>query len=201
MPKKPAPIIYSLIAIAALFGIGYHIYGRIEASRPLPKFSFDTSKAPGWTGSKSVNIQDVAKSTTYRGEEPIEALPIADITIHHGSAKDIPEDNCFTMYSYYRRPLGAADTLYKEYVERKAKDGTVEELSTTDQTIVTFEGDVSYQLKQLRYTIEGKDTLQGYAIGFAPLPSGYIRIESVCKTAEDLTLTLPPLSAVTLLEK
>lgn len=192
---------FALLAAAALFSIGYHIYGRIEASQPLPKFSFDQSNAAGWTASQNVNVQDVARSTTYTGAEPIDKLPISDLTVHHGSEKDIPNDNCFLMYSYYKRPLDDLNAAYEVYIDRKTKDGKVEELGSTEQTFVTFEGDVSYQFKQYRYVIEGQDTLQGYAIGFASLASGYIRIEGVCKAAEDLALTLPILGSVRLLER
>lgn len=192
---------FALLAAAALFGIGYHIYGRIEASRPLPKFSFDQSKAAGWTASQNVNVQDVARSTTYTGATPIDNLPISDLTVHHGSNKDIPEDNCFLMYSYFRQPAGDIDERHKEYIDRKIKDGKVEELGSTEQTITAFESDVSYQFKQYRYVIENQDTLQGYSVGFAPLASGHIRIEGVCKAAEDLALTLPILGSVRLLER
>jgi len=185
-----------LVALAAVLGIGWHIYGRAQDSKPLPTFHFDASKASGWTGRDNINVQAVARSTTYKGTEPIEMLPIADLTIYHGEPNSPAEDNCFVMYSYFDRVIGDLSTAYKDYADRKSKEGALEVFDPIPQTISTGEGDKNYYLRQYRYTIDNQDALQGYQVGFVPLESGYIRVEGVCKTYEDLALTLPILQSV-----
>lgn len=202
MMKYVRRTLISLIVIAACAGLGYHIYLRLQENAPVPKFSFDAGKASGWYGRENINVQDVARTTDYKGEEPIDKLPIADLTITQEEPKASGViDGCFVSYSYYDYALEDLAAAYDTYFDRKDPYGTLTSFEPSLQSLTTFEGEKEYQLQQYRFVIEGQDTLQGYQIGFIPLNSGYVRIEGVCPTYEDLALTLPALQSVQLLER
>lgn len=187
-----------IVVLLGIIGVSAYLQTRPEKSAPLPKFSFDQSKASGWWGRDSINVQEVAHTTNYTGNEPIEKLPVADTTIFHGTTEQAAADGCFVTFSYYNYPIADLGTAYREYESRKTAQGTLEILQPSQQVAKTFEGNKIYELRQYSYTIEGKDTLSGYEIGFIELASGSIRVEGVCKTAKDLVLTQPILNSVTL---
>jgi hypothetical protein len=195
------PILISLAVLAGVAAIGYHIYLRIVDSIPPPAFSFDASNATGWWGSDNINVQDVA-GNNYQGEEPKDKLPVADLTVHHGRpGETTPEDSCFTLFSYYDYPLEGIDAAHQDYIDRKEELGTLEQTNSLRQTIETFEGQKSYDLKQYDYEVEGQDVLSGYQIGFITMSDGHIRTEGVCKTVKDLELVQPVLQTVRLNER
>ncbi len=196
--KRAAGVVLALLCVATI--VGLYIFNNPS----YPKFSHDSATIEGWWSSKNENLQKVARSAgnNYRGD-PIDTLPVADLTIHHGdrTGQSNPKDACFVAFSYYDYPLAGLDAAYVEYEDRKKAQGELKELDPSEHTITTFEGDETYELRQYDYTIEGEDVLSGYQVGFVEMQSGHIRIEGVCKTAEDLQLTQPILETVTLNER
>ena len=193
-------LIYLILTIA-LGGISMLAYEKIRSTPPKPPvFSFDTQKADSWWGSDNTNIQLVAKTGNYTGEEPIDKLPVADLVVHHSKpGSTAAQDNCFIAHSYYDRPLENVDEAYKEYEDKKEKTGTIEAFSSSEQSFQTYEGVKQYRLQPYRLTVQGQDILEGYQVGFIPMSKGHVRIEGVCKTSQDLSLTLPILKSVQLL--
>ena len=193
--KRAVGALIALVCVAAI--VGLYIFNNPS----YPKFSYDNAGTEGWWSSKNENLQKVARSAgnNYRGD-PIDTLPVADLTVHHGErgSQNNPKDACFVAFSYYDYPLAGLDAKYVEYEDRKKAQGELKELDSAQHTIKTFEGDETYELRQYDYTIEGEDVLSGYQIGFVEMQSGHMRIEGVCKTADDLALTHPILETVTL---
>lgn len=169
-----------------------------------PKFSYNDTDIEGWWSSKNENLQKVAKSAgnNYRGE-PIDKLPVADLTVHHGErgSQSNPEDSCFVAFSYYDYPLAGLDAAYVEYEDRKKAEGELTALESSKQTLTTFEGDETYELRHYDLSIEGEDVLSGYQVGFIEMSEGYVRVEGVCRAAENLEVTKPILEAITLHER
>ncbi len=178
----------SLIVFALICTVVGGVVIYMNTRPPLPVFSYDASSVDGWWGSQNINVQKTAGSD-YTGEVPKNKLPVADLTIHHGTAgsNDTPEDSCFTMASYFNYSLASTDSAYTEY-ENSKTDGTLIKLELVERTFETYEGEKTYELRRYNYTIEGQDVLSGYQIGFIPMSSGYIRTEGVCKTSDDLPL-------------
>lgn len=202
LPEKRIKQGAGLLALIAVIAFIAGLY--VSNTTSYPTFSSDSSKTSGWWSSENENMQKVAKSagSSYRGTEPIDKLPVADLTIHHGEKGTAmaPEDSCFTAFSYYDYPLDGLDAAYGEYKDRKEAQGVLKELEPRELTIKTFEGDEKYTLRQYDYTIEGEDVLSGYQVGFIELNDGYVRVEGVCKTAKDLALNLPIFESVSLNE-
>lgn len=195
----------ALLIIGLAASVGMYIYSTNKdsaLSAEPPTFAFNKSQGDGWWGRENVNVQEVAKTSNYTGQTPIEKLPVADLTIFQGeSMADKPEEGCFISYSYYDFPLSDVKSAYSNYFGGKHTDaGTLDTFEPIKSSIDTFEGTKEYDLHQYRFTLDGQDTLQGYQIGFIPLSSGYIRTEGICKTYEDLMLTEPILGSVELLD-
>ena len=189
----------TLIALILLGIAAASVFTYNENNPQLPKFSLDSEKAKGWWTSSNVNIQEMARaSKDYQGIEPIDKLPISDLTVHHGSKGKPSEDGCFISFSYYDYKEDL-DQKYKEYVDRKS-EGEVKTLEPVKKSLKTFEGDKEVTLQRYDYTIEGQDVLAGYQIGYIALSSGHIRTETVCETPDDLDKSISIIDAVQLSE-
>lgn len=198
--KKNFLIIAMVVGIGALGAYAY----AATSSTPPPIFSFDATKAPEWWNGGNRNTQTDAKTnaSTYNeaANGPIKQLPTASIGINHNSpGSNQHDDGCFINYAYYDYQLDDLSSAYKNYEDRKTKWGELKQIDSLEQSIMTHEGTVPYELRQYDYTINTEeDILSGYQIGFAAMANGHLRIEGVCETADDLALTLPVLAAVTL---
>lgn len=185
--------------------IGAIIYTFIESGSPVPTFSSSLSESDEWWTSENTNVQAMAKSlgSNYTGEEPVDKLPVADITIHHGDkdGKTTPDDSCFVAFSYFTYPLDSIEAAHAEYENRKNAQSEAVKLDSITETLDTFEGNKEYELRRYNYVIDGQDILSGYEIGFVSMSQSHIRIEGVCKTPENLDLLTPVIKTVTLSER
>lgn len=199
MTKKTI-IIASVITIS-LLGVGAGLFYFKPWEPTIPQFVFDNDKAPDWWGGKNNNSRANA-TKDYMGDTPVDKLDVAGMTILHGTGEgQSAADSCFFMYSYYDYLPESIEAKYADYSDRKSDsgDGAVVAVTATDtRSISTFEGDRSFELRRYNLTIPGQDMMNGYAIGFAELSGGHIRIEGVCKTTEDVEKALPVLTAVSL---
>lgn len=163
-----------------------------------PKFAFDNSKAEGWWSNGNLNLQKVA-GADYQRKEPKDKLPVADLTMHHGEPnKSAADDNCFIMFSYFDYALDSMDSAHKAYEDKKSEQGTIKVLKPVTITVDTPEGNKEIEMRQYDFTIDDEKALSGYQIGFAPLDNGYMRIEGVCKEADDLKTLKNVMDAVKL---
>src|SRR5690606_30980447 len=109
----------------------------------------------------NINVQEVARTSNYTGEEPIDRLPVADITVFQGEPhSEAPSaESCFVLYSYYNYPLTDSDAAYADYFDRKdTSGGELESFEPIIQTIDTFEGVKEYDLHQYRLVFDKQDT-------------------------------------------
>lgn len=140
--------------------------------------------------------------SNYRGSEPIDRLPVADMTVHHGEkGTKAPTDNCFIAFSYYNYPLESLATAYNTYESLKKEEGSLKPLQETNEIIKTYEGNKEFILRQYDFKVDRDDALSGYEVGYIELASGHVRVEGVCNTADTLALTVPILGSVTLNER
>ncbi len=190
-----------VISIVALAAVGAGLFFIKPWQPPVPFFSFQNEQATGWWGGTNGNPR-ASTTEDYLGEIPREKLGVAYTTILHGEGEGkSASDNCFLMYSYYDYAHENLAGEYEAYERAKTSfgDAALTRTNTTQQTIATFEGERSYELRQ--YALDGtsvKDSLKGYEIGYVKMDNGYIRIEGVCATAEQLTETLRVLPSVQL---
>lgn len=188
-----------LVTLLAITGMVH--YARTHNGSNEPVFSFDESKAEGWWSSGNSNQQMVA-GNDYNGIEPRHKLPTADISVHHVTADHKAEkDGCFALFSYFNYRRDDIDGAYKEYESKKTElhdNAQLEKLGTSQQTLASHEGPVSFELRQYDLSVPGSDILSGYQVGFANTTNGSIKVEGVCKSAKDLALTLPVIDAVQL---
>lgn len=190
-----------LIVVAVLGVIGFQMHRETRAETP-PTFSFDREKAAGWWARDPINVQAVARSANYTGEEPIERLPVADITLFEGQPQaEGVVDGCFVSFSYYDYALDDVAAAYDNYFGDKVEHGTLDTFDPISRIIMTFEGEKEYELRQYRFVLEGQDNLEGYQVGFIPLEEGYVRTEGICKTYEELAKIVPIMDSVELIER
>lgn len=167
-------------------------------------FFFDSQQVPGWWSAGSTNPRESISPATYDEamNGPVEKLPAASISIHHGGPEDkASTDHCFVMASYYPYLLDDVAAAYSEFREEQDSwGGRREHLASLQQTISTPEGKKPYELLRYRSVQpnDSREYLSGYQIGFVSLTNGHLRIEGVCKTPDDLALTLPVLPTLSL---
>lgn len=205
MSRKPLFVAGAILLIAALGSSAYFIFLRpSEAASTNNELRFvaDEHRLMGWWASPNTNAQAEVDREAYNEEQfgSIETLPVADLAVHHNTpdGKTYP-DNCFISYSYYDYPLSDVAASYSKKEAEMNQYGSAELLSSSDQSIATPRGSISYELRS--YHVKANSSgqyLSGLQIGYAPLDEGHIFVQSVCKTPEDSALTLPLLSAVRL---
>lgn len=197
-----------VIIVLVVFGVaGAIMFTFAQNHKPTPPhFVYDSSNIEDWYENQNGNLQALAENLggEYKGSEPIEKLPVSDMTVHHGKkgAGMTPADNCFVGFSYFNYPLeNGLDDAYKQYETGKQERGKLTTIASETKKIKLANEEKEYSLKQYDVSVEGESILSGYEIGFIELASGHIKIEGVCQTAENLALTQPILQAVTFNEQ
>lgn len=189
--------IYGNIAILLVLAvIGGVIIANISKEK-VPEFTFNSSLVEGWNSTGNTNSRELSKNEE-NPQTPLDELPVANMNVFHGEIGSNVGDNCFLMYGYYDFPLDDIEAKYSEYEQGKDSFGDeIRVVSDTTQKIRTFDGEKEFKLKQYEF-ITSSEAMRGYQIGYATMSNGYIRIEGVCKTAEDLVGTLKVLETVEL---
>lgn len=163
-------------------------------------FEFESVKAPGWFAGANIDgdITNAAAAPT--------SIKLASTTriIAQGTA-DKPTGNCFVQYSYWSNNSKDPNQVLNEMAAPSdpAKGGTstLQPTNTTSLTMKTPAGDTPFQLHQ--YNLTGPDTAQmstGEEFAVLKAGTGYIDIRGYCKTADELSVTLPVFSAVSFKE-
>lgn len=191
------------IAALAFGGVASYLFFTSSREVDAPEFVFSAEAAPGWWAGRNYNAR-AGVDDSYQGDTPIDKLDTAFISVHHGENEMSPaDDNCFLMYSYFDYPLHDTTQAYTDYEQAK-KGGQGDDIALTTTTtsraqLSTPEGAIDYDLRQ--YSLDGAslgDMQHGYAIGFATMKSGYVRIEGVCKDSTSLKGIVTTLPAITL---
>lgn len=163
-------------------------------------FIFDESKAPGWFAGANIDgaVTNAAAAPT--------SIKLATTTrfIAQGTAEK-PTGDCFIQYSYWannskdlNQALNEATALSST---NTAGSFTLQPTGSAGYAMTTPAGNTSFQLHQ--YEAVGPDVAQmstGEQFAYLKAGTGYIEIRGYCKTADQLSVTLPVLSAVSFKE-
>ena len=190
----------SILLVVALGGIlTYRLLPRpaeAEKVASTATFNFDASKAPGWFAGANID-----GSVTNASAAPT-SKKLADTTriIAQGTAEK-PTGDCFVQYSYWANNSKDPDQVITELVANgdstTAGSFSLQPTNTLNLTTHAPSGDIPFQLHQ--FTVVGSDASQmsdGEEFGAFKVGTGYIDIRGYCKTADQLSITLPVISAV-----
>lgn len=201
--SKSWVVILALAATVAIGGVAaYNIFMNNPTTNKAvssASFDFDESKAPGWWAGDNINPNVSDGSQTSTSNEPDATRVIAQGT------KEAPTGNCFVMYSYWANDSKDPAQVLSETTA--PSDPSTQGLFTLKQT----------NTESLRMNISGSDTpfqlhqydksspdntgmSNGEEYAIIKAGTGYIKITGVCKTAEELAVTLPVFSAVSFKE-
>lgn len=211
MSKIKIVLIITGVVILSVSGAGVYFLTQQPKPTSGPFFSFNRDSRPGWWAPTPEETKAELEKHEEIDTEKSEDEATSFLTVTHGGSplandgmRKTAPDRCFLMYSYYQKPEVDVTNFYEEYESgKKFYEGDKVILTkNTTQTLQTFEGDFSYEFHEYdaQFANSSGDYLNGYSIGFAKLPSGYVRIEGVCKTAEDLR-QLPEIMEAVRLEK
>lgn len=156
-------------------------------------FAFDGAQLPGWE-SGGTNHITADERAQYKGTE---SLPEADTIIH---LKDVTDpSNCFVYLDYMtdkKDPAAKINDFAKQSTGSDS-DLTYREVGTPQITMQTSEGDKKFVLHQ--YAIEGDpktSMLRATEYGFFSVGDGYMDIRGNCTSTDQLSTTIPVLTAV-----
>jgi len=195
-------IIFSVVFLLVLSASGALAYTFIPRPVVAKKgtstatFAFDDSKAPGWFAGANIDGE-----ATNADAAPTSIKLATTTRIFAQGTADKPTGNCFVQYSYWANSSKRVDQVLSELSASSDSSTpgtfTLEPTNTVSLSMETSSKDTPFQLHQ--YKITGPDTENmstGQEIGVLKAGTGYIDIRGYCKTAEELSVTLPVLSAV-----
>ena len=116
-----------------------------------------------------------------------------------------PAGNCFVMYSYWandsKDPNQALSEITAPSDASTQGSFTLKQVNTHDLHMNISKFDTPFQLHQYSKIIpDAAETSSGEEYAVIKAGTGYIKIMGVCKTAEELAITLPVFSAVSFKE-
>jgi hypothetical protein len=199
-------IILPVALLLVLVGGGVLTYSLIphtvaaEKGTTMATFAFDDSKAPGWFAGANID----GEATNADAAPTSVKLATTTRIIAQGTA-DKPAGNCFVQYSYWANSTKDVNQVLSELSAPSDPSTpgtfTLEPTKTISLTMQTTLNDTPFQLHQ--YNITGPDTEKmstGQEIAVLKAGTGYIDIRGYCKTADELSVTLPIFSAVSFKE-
>jgi hypothetical protein len=187
----------SLVLIAVIGVIVYNIIPRsVEAAKTTSTatFNFDASKAPGWFAGANI-YGDVVNASTSGAK-----MGTVTKIIGQGTSEQ-PGGDCFVQYEYWENNSKDPDQVLGEMTAPSdpAKGGTstLQPTNTVSFTMKMPAGGTPFRLHQ--YNLTGPDASQmstGEEFAVLKAGTGYVEIRGYCKTTDQLSVTLPVLSAV-----
>ena len=189
--KVIIPLIILVILVAGA-GVAYMLMPRDTTSEKAStaSFEFDGSQAPGW----------FAGANIYPDESYDKPQATVTRIIAQGTAEK-PEGNCFVQFSYWANNAKNLNQALKDDENYKDSEFVLLPAGVLDSAIKVGSKDVPYELHQ--YNLIGQPNQQmsrGQQIAYLKAGSGYIQIRGYCLTTEELTITAPVFSAVSLKE-
>ena len=190
-----------LLASSAAFALNsQQILRAVGVSKPIPVFSFDESKAPGWWAADNYNSRASTTEEKYEGTEPIEKFPVASMNVFKGQKGEY-ETACFVLFSFYD---------YKTDVAQLKKDKDSEVFNSTSMKKVgesTVSVDALGTVRTFtlaNYELVGPDAenaMKGMSYGWVDTGDGYISVSGVCPSSDELKDTLEAVDAISLMLK
>jgi hypothetical protein len=191
----PAAALLVLVAGGAL---AYTLISRpvsADKATSTTTFNFDASKAPGWwTGGTIDSSTDKSADNT---PQPTIMMIIGQGSKEHGHEGG----DCFVQYEYWANNSKDPEEVVSESATPSdpSTSGTfaLQPTNIVSLTIKTPSGDTPFQLHQ--YNVTGPDASQmsdGEEFGAFKAGTGYIDVRGYCKTADELSVSLPVFSAV-----
>lgn len=158
-------------------------------------FNFDESKAPGWWAGDNIK-----PNTSAQTQDPTSKEPAATRVIAQGTRAK-PTGNCFVMYSYWTNDAKDPSQVLSEITAPSdpSTQGsfTLEQTNTENLSMNLSNSDTAFQLHQYNKIIpDAAEMSSGEEYAVIKAGTGYIKIMGVCKTAQELSITLPVFSAV-----
>ncbi len=195
-------IVIPVIAVVVLAAGGALAYSLIphpvsaEKSKNTAVFNFDSSKAPGWFAGNNID------GSVINADAAPTSVKLATTTriIAQGTAAK-PTGDCFVQYSYWannsKDPAQVVKDLSAPSDPSTPGSFTPEPVGSLNLNMKAASNNTSFQLHQ--YNVTGADAKQmsdGEEFGAFKVANGYIDIRGYCKTADQLSVTLPVFSAV-----
>jgi len=206
MKSKKIPLRKLVIALVVLLLVitggmvaysltSYHTTTPIKVSQSAT-FTFDTTKAPDWFAGANIDGDTINASAAPTSKK----LATTTRIIAQGTAEQ-PTGNCFVQYSYWsnnsKDPDQAVSELAANGDSTTSGSFVLQPTNTVALSMATPSGNTPFKLHQ--YTVTGPDASQmsdGEEFAALKAGTGYIDIRGYCKTADELSITLPVISAV-----
>lgn len=200
--KKLLSIITLIIAIFICVGVVFalnskQVLSTFGIASAAPVFTFDEVKGDGWWASENYNSQASANPEEYKGDEPIDKLPVAGRTVLKG-AKGEYTTSCFVMFAYYDYKTDVAQ-LQKEKDDEVAKSTSMKRIGSQELQFSVLGAPKS--LTMTNYELigkEAKDSMKGMSYGWLATDDGHISVSGVCPTAAELKSTAAAINALSL---
>lgn len=162
-------------------------------------FEFDPVRASGWWAAESMGAESL--DATESGSADVLA---ARRVIAQGT-KEQPTGDCFVMYSYFANSKKEPEDVLKSITSpgdsSTAGAFTLEPTQTRDLSMKLFGNDVQFQFHEFnKLSPDAADMSAGEGYAIIKAGTGYVQVQGVCKTAEQLADALPVFSAVSLKE-
>lgn len=180
-----------LAIVTALFVLNSsEILRAIGVSKPVPVFVFNESKAPNWWAGENYNSKAAeAKWAGYQGQEPIDKLPVAGMTVLKGRNGD-NATNCFVTFTYYDYQTNIAKLKAEKDAGTPGGDMKFQDVGDIQLNVSTPDGLKGYSLTKYELSGPGAESsMKGMGYGWIELNEGYIQVSAVCPTVAELDET------------
>ena len=153
-------------------------------------FEFNSAEAPGWCAGANI-YPDAAIKTPQTTVSRV---------IAQGTAEK-PEGSCFVQYSYWASNSKDVNQALKASEDSGNKNLTLVPAGVVQSSMKVSSKDVKYQLHQYNLVgMPGEQMSRGQQLAYFKAGTGYIEIRGYCLSVEELSITAPVFSAVSLKE-
>ena len=184
----PIGILVLIIGAGVAYMVNSNASPKEDASTAT--FEFSATEAPGWFASANI-YPDAAIKTPQATVSRIVA---------QGTAEK-PEGNCFVQYSYWANSSKDVNQALKASEDSGNKNLTLIPAGVVQSSMKVSSKDVKYQLHQYDLVgMPGEQMSRGQQLAYFKAGTGYVEIRGYCLTVEELSITAPVFSAVSLKE-
>lgn len=205
---KNKKVIYILVSVIAILGVvvsvfilnSNQIFSAFGLTKNPPIFMFNEQKAPGWWAAENYNSKASTDAKKYQGNEPIDKLPVASMNVFKGKQGEYATA-CFVLFSYYDYKADTNElSANKEREVAASNSMKFAGETTTSMSILGSAKGVTLR----NYELIGPDAenaMKGMSYGWIDLDDGYISINGVCPTANELNNTASIFNGITLVKQ
>jgi hypothetical protein len=170
--------IFAFAATSTAFA--FQLYAKAEAAQKSPASAGLAQKTPGASQFSFTGASDWRQG-------PSDKVSMA--AFHNGN------DSCFVSMEYKTDPITIATALQKNQEGFTTTGYTVTPGVVLPMKLRVAAGEATYELHQYAISGGGQSLLGGQGLGYAALKDGYVKVETHCQTANQLTATIPALQA------